>query len=85
MMRTILNHVPPLFGHGTFKEVVAHSRRGLKDNFEYLEAGLRKIADSLGHGTIDRSLPYPSATQVEPFKPQFEVLLNEVCDRLNSQ
>ena len=81
-MRTVLNHVPPVFGHDTFKEVVAHSERSLKDIFTHLEGGLRKIADSLGHGTIVNSISYPSASQVEPFKPQFEVLLNAACDRL---
>ena len=81
-MRTVLNHVPPVFGKGSFKDVAAQSGRSHRDMFEHLEGGLRKIADYLGHGTIGGSVSYPSASQVEPYKPQFELLLNEVCARL---
>lgn len=82
-MRTVLNHVPPVFGQRSFKDVTAQSGRSHKDMFVHLEEGLRKIADCLGHGTIAGSISYPSASQVDPYKPQFEVLLNEVCDRLS--
>ena len=82
MMRTVLNYVPPVFGHNNFKEVAAHSKRSHRDNFVHLENGLRKIADSLGHGTIANSSVYPSTSQVAPYKPQFEMLLNQVCDIL---
>lgn len=82
-MRTVLNYVPPVFDQRTFREVAAHSERSHKEMFVHLEDGLRKIADCLGHGTIATSILYPSASQVEPYKPQFEVLLNKVCDSLN--
>ena len=52
LMRTVLNHVPPVFGHNSFKEVVESRPRSIKGIFRHLEDGLRKIADSLGHGTI---------------------------------
>ena len=81
-MRTVLNHVPPVFGYNNFQEVVAHSKRSDKDSLTHLEDGLRKIADSLGHRTISNTSLYPSAAQVEPYKPQFELLLNMVSDRL---
>ena len=84
-MRTVLNHVPPVFGQRSFKDVAAQCGRSHKDLFMHLEDGLRKIADRLGHGTIDKSVSYPSASQVEPYKPPFEVLLNEVCDRLSEE
>lgn len=81
-MRTVLNHVPPVFGYNRFQEVAAHSERSDKDSFTHLEDGLRKIADSLAHRTISNTSLYPSAAQVEPYKPQFEMLLNKVYDRL---
>ena len=81
-MRTILNHVPPVFGCRTFEQVAANSGKSLKESFAHLEAGLRKIADFHAHRTITDSEFYPSATQVEPFKPQFEVLLQQVTARI---
>lgn len=82
VMRTVLNHIPPVFGRNSFKEVVESGPRSTKSIFRHLEDGLRKIADSLGHGTISSTPLYPSASQVEPYKPQFEVLLNTVYQRI---
>ena len=81
-MRTVLNYVPPVFGLSTFKEVAAHCERSHKDSFVLLEDGMRKIADSMGHGTIANASLYPSSSQVEPYKPQFEILLNKVYEKL---
>jgi hypothetical protein len=78
LMRAILNYVPPLFGHETFPQVVAHIGRSLHDSFDHLENGLRKIADFHTHRRIGRTELYPSLAQVEPFKPQFELLLQQV-------
>jgi len=85
VMRTVLNHVPPVFGHDTFAQVVANVGKSLKDSFEHLENGLRKIADFHTHRKIAAMESYPSAAQVEPFKPQFEVLLQQVEARLKSE
>jgi hypothetical protein len=84
-MRTVLNHVPPVFGHETFGQLVANSGKSLKDSFDHLENGLRKIADFHTHRRIAAVESYPSAVQVEPFKPQFELLLQQVASRLKSQ
>jgi hypothetical protein len=78
LMRAVLNYVPPLFGHETFPQVVANAGRSLKDNFAHLENGLRKIADYHTHRRINAVEFYPTAAQVEPFKPQFELLLHQV-------
>jgi hypothetical protein len=82
LMRTVLNHVPPVFGHSTFEQVVANAGKSLKDSFDHLENGLRKIADFHTHRKIAPIESYPSAAQVEPFKPQFELLLQQVESRL---
>ncbi len=82
LMRTVLNHVPPVFGHNTFEQVVANAGKSLKESFEHLEKGLRKIADFHTHKKIAAIESYPSPAQVEPFKPQFELLLQQVELRL---
>lgn len=82
LMRTVLNHVPPVFGHNTFEQVVASMGKSLKESFEHLEKGLRKIADFYTHKKIGAFESYPSAVQVEPYKPQFELLLHQVESQL---
>jgi hypothetical protein len=82
LMRTVLNHVPPVFGHDTFSQVVANAGKSLKESFEHLENGLRKVADFHAHRKIAAAESYPSVAQVEPFRPQFELLLQQVEARL---
>lgn len=82
LMRTVLNHVPPIFGHATFAQVTANAGKSLRDNFEYLDRGLRKLADLYAHQPIRNREQYPTKNQVEPFRPQFEILLHEVFNRL---
>ena len=78
LMRTVLNHIPPVFGQNSFEQVVANSGKSLKESFGHLENGLRKVADFHAHRKIAASEFYPSVAQVEPFKPQFELLIHEV-------
>ena len=78
LMRTVLNHVPPLFGHTTFAQVAAQSPKSLKDIFANLENGLRKIADYHAHRPITEVEIYPTTSQVEPYKGHFELLLGEI-------
>lgn len=82
VMRAVLNYVPPAFGHEAFAQVLAQSPRTLKDSWTHLEEGLRKIADFHTHRRLGRSDMYPSVGQVEPFRPQFELLLQETIARL---
>jgi hypothetical protein len=82
LMRAVLNYVPPVFGHETFPQVLANIGRSLKESFDHLENGLRKIADFHTHRRIGATDSYPSIAQVEPFKPQFELLLHEVSNRV---
>ena len=84
LMRAVLNYVPPLFGHETFPQVVANIGRSLKDSFGHLENGLRKIADFHTHRRIGPVELYPSPAQVEPFKPQFELLVQQVVVRVQA-
>jgi hypothetical protein len=78
LMRAVLNYVPPVFGQDTFSQVAAHIGRSLKDSFDHLENGLRKIADFHTHRRISATEHCLSRAQVEPYKPQFELLLQQV-------
>lgn len=82
LMRTVLNHVPPVFGHRNFAEVTANAGKSLKENLEHLEGGLRKLADLYAHQPIRKIEQYPTKSQVEPFRAQFELLLHEVLGKL---
>jgi hypothetical protein len=82
IMRAVLNYIPPVFEQKTFEQVTAHSNRSVKQAFTHLQDGLRKIADFHTHRVITKRDVYPSSAQVEPYKPQFEILLHEVLSRL---
>ena len=82
LMRAVLNHVPPVFGHTDFSQVAAHASRSLKDNFEHLDESLRKIGDLYTHQQIRKKDHVPTPGQVEKFGPQFELLLQEVLTKL---
>lgn len=84
LMRTVLNHVPPIFGYDTFEQVAANARKSLKDNFEHLEKGVRKVADFHAHRRLSDGDFYPSIEQIEPFKPQFDLLLRQVIERASN-
>jgi hypothetical protein len=84
VMRAVLNYVPPVFGHETFPQVVAQSPRTLKEAWSHLEEGLRKVADFHAHRRLGPADIFPSPAQVEPFKPQFELLLHEVLARVGA-
>jgi hypothetical protein len=82
LIRTILNHVPPVFGWRSFAEVTANAGKSLKNNLDHLESGLRNLADLYAHQPIRKSEQYPTKAQVEPFRAHLEVLLHEVLGRL---
>jgi len=82
LMRTVLNHVPPIFGYKSFAEVTANSGKSLRENLEFLESGLRKLADLYAHQPIRKTEQYPTKGQVEPFRAHIEVLLHEVLGKL---
>jgi len=76
--RTIINHVPPIFGQKTFGEVANHvSGSSLKKSFLQLNTDLKNIADRLLHLPIRKSESLPSEAQID-FKQNFDVLLEEI-------
>jgi hypothetical protein len=82
LVRTILNHVPPLFGQSNFDQVAASVSRSHKETFAHLQSGLRKLADLYAHKPIRQHEEYPTRLQIDPYKAQVEVLLQEVLCRL---
>jgi hypothetical protein len=76
--RTILNHVPPAFGHKTFERVAAQaSPKHFKVAAESLENFGRKVADFHLHETLAEHLALPTETQVNVAQ-QLDVVLAEV-------
>lgn len=80
--RTILNHVPPIFGYNNFDEVSSSYGgpkvgKSFKANMVHLNIYLRNIADSYLHQTIRSKEVTPNSTQVE-FRQALDVLLEEV-------
>nr|WP_245181217.1 hypothetical protein [Sinorhizobium mexicanum] len=78
LLRTILNHVPPVFGLGTFAEVANnHGGKSLKASLERLQGSLRNIADMHLHLPIRPREDVPTAVQVD-FSTDLDVLLGEI-------
>ena len=82
LLRTVLNHVPPVLGFGTFAEVASNyggpkSQKSFKASMRRLESSLRNIADMHLHSPIRSSEDVPTATQVD-FAADSDVLLGEV-------
>lgn len=84
LLRSILNHVPPIFGKTTFKEVVNnYGTKTFKDTMAPLEDSARKISDSYLHDLIQKKEILPNRTQVN-FKPNIDVLLSEIIRILSA-
>lgn len=79
LVRALIDHVPPLFGCRTFKEVCGNYNGGksFKKSVENLERSSRNIADRLIHGVIRKKESLPTITQVD-FSNDIDVLLEEI-------
>lgn len=81
--RALIDHVPPLFGFQSFKQVIANysSTRSWKKSMEHLDNSLRNCADSYLHLPIRPSEAYPTFQQVD-FRSDLDALLQEIV-RIN--
>lgn len=82
LLRTIINHVPPILGFGTFAEVANNyggpkSEKSFKAAMQRLEGSSRSIADMHLHSAIRGKEDVPTGVQVD-FAPELDVLLGEV-------
>ena len=79
LVRTLLDHVPPIFSCKSFSEV-ANSYKGpgsFKKSMQNLENSSRVIADQHLHFQIREKEVLPNKTQVN-FSPDVDVLLGEI-------
>jgi len=76
--RTIINHIPPIFGYLTFNEVANNSSiKSFKKSMLNLNNSMKNIADSFLHQTIREKESLPNETQVN-FSQDLDVLLGEI-------
>ena len=80
--RSILNHVPPIFGKTTFNEV-ANNQGGqsFQKNMKHLNNSFRSLADGYLHSPIGKKETLPNATQVD-FRQDLDKLLEEIVRKL---
>ncbi|WP_287127334.1 hypothetical protein [Desulfobacter sp.] len=86
LIRSILDHVPPIFGKSNFNEVANNyiaSGRSFKDAMLHLQNSSRKIADKHLHSPIKNNEVLPTVAQIE-FRADFDLLLAEIIQLLNS-
>ena len=79
LTRSILDHVPPLFGKSKFAEVVSNyaGSKSFKETMDHLQKSSRKISDSFLHEQIRSSEVLPTSTQVD-FSQSLDTLLAEI-------
>ena len=79
LLRSILDHVAPILGHSTFKEVANNyaGSKSFKEAMQSLDNSLRKISDSFLHLPIRKSEVLPTVNQVEYLAP-IDLLLGEI-------
>lgn len=79
LLRSLIDHVAPILGHNTFKEVANNysGNRSFKDAMLHLENSLRKISDSYLHLPIRKSEVLPVINQIEYIAP-IDLLLSEI-------
>lgn len=79
LLRSIINHIPPIFGFTKFNEVVNSYKgtKSFKDSISKLESSSRSIADSYLHTLIRKKEVLPNSNQVD-FSNDLDVLLSEI-------
>jgi hypothetical protein len=79
LVRSIMDHVPPIFGVATFVQVGSNyaGSRSFKESMSAFESSARKIADAHLHTQIRRTEVLPTSVQVN-FSQQLDMLLSEI-------
>lgn len=83
IVRTIINHIPPIFGCNKFNEVCNNYKgsKSFKEVTQILNSTLRKIADEHLHSQISKVEVMPNKTQVD-FSHSLDLLLAEIIKLL---
>jgi hypothetical protein len=86
LTRTILDHIPPIFGLKKFAEVANSysGSRSFKEIAQHLDKACRKIADAHLHTQIRKTESLPTRTQVDE-RQRIDVLLAEVVRLLTAK
>jgi hypothetical protein len=87
LARTLINHVPPVFGFGNFSEVAnnyggAGKGKSFKKVAQKLDESARNIGDMIAHEVMRSKESLPSAVQID-FSQELDVLLAEVIRLLH--
>ena len=79
LIRSMIDHVPPIFESGTFSEVENNYKgsKSFKESIKHLNASSRKIADQYLHTQIRNKEVLPNENQVD-FSNDTDVLLAEI-------
>ncbi|MBL0005609.1 MAG: hypothetical protein IPP25_00060 [Saprospiraceae bacterium] len=80
--RTILNHIPPIFGCNNFDQVASNvGSKSMKASLNHLNTSLNNIADSFLHEQIRKRETLPNGTQVD-FRQDLDRLLEAIVGHL---
>ncbi len=85
LLRALINHIPPIFGHTTFHQVVSQVSKTRRELFKPLDEVARDVADLHTHDLIRHKEISPTRNQLEPFKPSLEFLLQEILVELHKE
>lgn len=79
LVRSIVDHVPPIFGHKSFAEVASNYAGGksFRASMSHLDRSLRNLADGNLHTHIRQTESLPTETQVK-FWADLDKLLEEI-------
>lgn len=83
LVRSVLDHIPPIFGHKSFSEIVNNAKlaKSIKASFEHLDTSSRNIADAYLHIQIRDKEILPTEKQVN-FSHDVDTLLGEIVRTL---
>jgi hypothetical protein len=85
LIRTILNHVPPIFGFQKFEQLASnYGGKSFKDSMVRLQESARDIADLHLHSVIWAREVLPAFQQVD-FRAELDLLLAEIMVRLRTR
>ncbi len=87
LIRSVIDHIPPIFEMKSFPEVANHYAGGgksFRQAMQHLENTSRKIADSFLHSQIRAAESVPTKSQIE-FRADIDILLGEIVRVLRSK
>ena len=82
LVRSILDHVPPIFGRKNFRDFYNNLQKSEKKYYQKLDDDIRDLADSIKHKQIDKTIiETPTLLQVD-FRSKIDRLLGDILSEL---